>query len=79
MGVLSFLALQDYINILKSDGRTWDAAVTVVLFPSGFLKEMHLVLAQGKRSVKYKLLVMMLQAFSVGVEMERTSGMAVLI
>lgn len=79
MGGLSFLACQHYINFLKSDGRTWDAAITVVLSLSGFLKEMHLVLAKGKRRVKYKLLVMTLQASSVGVEMEMRSGMAVLI
>lgn len=79
MGVLSFLAFQCYINFLKSDGRTWDVDITVVLSLSGFLKEMHLVLAKGKRSVKYKLLVMTLQASSVGVEMEMRSGMAVLI
>lgn len=48
MRVLSFLALQDCINILKSDGRTWDAAVTAVLFLSAFLREMDLVLAPGK-------------------------------
>ena len=46
--VLSFLALQDYINILKSDGRTWDAAVNVMLSLSAFLKEMDVVLAPGK-------------------------------
>lgn len=79
MGVLSFLAFQYYINILKSDGRTWDAAITVMLSLSGFLKEMHLVLAEGKWNVKYKLLVMTLQASSMGVEMETRSGMAVLI
>lgn len=48
MRVLSFLALQDYINVLKSDGRAWDAAVTAVLSLSAFLKEMDLVLALGK-------------------------------
>lgn len=44
----SFLALQDYINILKSDGRAWDAATTAVLSLSALLGEIGLVLAFAK-------------------------------
>lgn len=45
---LSFLAFQDYINILKSDGRTRDVAITAALSLSAFLKEMDLILDLGK-------------------------------
>lgn len=45
MRILSFLLVQDYINILKNDGRTWD---DVMLSLSAFLKERDSVLGPGK-------------------------------
>lgn len=76
---LSLLMLQDYIKILKNDRRTWDAVVTMVLSLLAFLKKMDFCLSPREMEVlEYELFAVMLQAFWVGVEMER-SEMAVLI
>lgn len=42
------MALQDCINILKSDGRMWNPAIAVKLFLSAFHREIDLVLFTGK-------------------------------
>lgn len=80
MGGLIFLALQDYINVLKSEGRMWNPAIAVVLFPLSIPQGNGFSLGPRKREVLgYKLHAVMLQAFWVGLEMERRNGMAVLI